>query len=193
LDKLIVDDMTRVESVALDNMWVNGTGSGGQPYGFTNNTSFNQITGCAAGAVTWSEIVGLEQTLLNAFAIQDPANVKFLSSPQTSQALRTTTRIVSSEFPVFLMSDDERMLNYEVVTNPVVSQSLSYSGTPNLSSLFLGQWSTILLGWFGVSHELVVDVFSGAASGLVNLYLFSNVDTGMRHPQSIAQLIGIAG
>ena len=212
INGILMNQGARGMALAEDAAVVNGTGSNNQPQGILNYTSAATkthgathqvaITGAAAATaangnfLTHTDLVECETRLND--ANYGTANAMWFVNAATKGKLKTTTKVASSTFPIYLWdgADNEGPLNgYNARVSqqiPRNSARTSTAPTGNTSAaIFCDPQQILCAHWSGV--DVVVDPYTDSASGYVNITWYRDIDVNLLQPQAFAVIpYGIA-
>ena len=151
-------------------------GAGGlAPLGLLNETGLSAFT--FAGPPTWESIVNFCAEMECCFCA-DQRNVRFASTPAVKAAWKSTTRADGQGG--FILESEGGM--YRADDKPFHSLCLDAASNAVLADrVVLGDFSQLLVGlWGGV--DLVVDPYTNACNGVVNVTANAFADTAVRQP-----------
>ena len=149
---------------------INGTGTGSYPLGILNVTGINTESGVAA----FSDYVNAEASLSTDNALL--GSLGYLMNSALRGTLKTTEKATTTN-GVFVYEADNTINGYSAY----VSNSM-----PNSTAIF-ANFSDILMGfWSGL--DIMVDPYTGSASGTVRVVAMQDYDIAIRHPESICKL-----
>jgi len=183
-DHYVMDDLSKSIALAIDAACLYGTGSGAnQPLGLKGQTGVGVVAGATNGlALNFANAVALETAVAVANAL-DGSPCKYVTNSKVRGSAKQT--LVAAAAGSRMIWDNNEINGYEALaSNQVASTNTKGSGT-NLSDLFFGNWSELLVGEFG-SLDITVDPYSLSTSGLVRVTGIQMVDAGVRHPGSFA-------
>lgn len=186
-ESFIREDQAAVLARAIESAALNGSGSAGQPSGLIQNGLINIVSaGTNGGAPAWTNLVGLETAVATANA--DMGSLGYVIDAAVRGTLKNTPKI-GSTFPVFLW-DDGTVNGYPVgVTNLLPSNLTKGTGT-GLHAAIFGNWNDLIyVYWSGL--DVIVNPYSGDASGTVIITSFQDVDINVRHPQSFSKMLDL--
>lgn len=146
-----------------------GTGSNNQPKGITQ---WSGVGGVIGTGFNRDKALDLESLILDADAA-DLGEIKWLSRGSTRNGLKKKPLV--SNFPIFLVSDTNRMLDYQYLISSKVTAG----------DLFGGIWSTIILGMWSVLEITPNPWGSGFAAGDVVVRALTDVDTFVEYPEAM--------
>ncbi|MTI32811.1 phage major capsid protein [Xanthovirga aplysinae] len=185
VERMVREDLAMAQAIALDKAAITGTGSNNQPKGILSTSGIKEVAGGTNGAApTWSHIVGLETAIATENA--DMGNLGYLTNPQVRGKLKTTERVANSG--QFIWGDNSSPINgYRArVTTQVPSDLTKGTGTA-LSALLFGNWNDLVIAQWG-GLDLVVDPYTLAKKGQIQIVIASFHDIAVRHAQSFAVL-----
>jgi HK97 family phage major capsid protein len=184
IEQLIRMDFATGLALKLEHGAVFGAGDDIEPTGIvTLGTAANPSDiGTHGGALTYAHAVGLETLVATANAAQGRlaylTNSKVRGFAKVTEAFATTGRTIWER--------DNTINGYPAqVTNMVPSTLTKGTSGAVCSALIFGDWSNLLIGMWG-GLDLVVDEFTGAKKGLVQVTASMFADVGVRHPKAFA-------
>jgi HK97 family phage major capsid protein/HK97 family phage prohead protease len=187
IDTFIQRELATVLALEIDRAAINGSGASNQPTGILNQTGVNAVAiATNGGALTRDAIVDLETAISVANA--DEASLRFLTNPKVRGSARKT--LLDAGSGQFLMGGDNMLLGYDtVVTNQMPSDLTKGSGT-GLSGMVFGDFSQLMIGmWSGL--DLVVDPYTHAKKGGLEISCFQDIDIAVRNPAGFAKIVDI--
>lgn len=163
VDGLVINDIARVQAIAIDKGILNGTGSAGQPTGITATAGLttNVIT-----TFTWAMAVQFETDVTTANA--DVATMSYVTTPAVRGSLKGKVKVAG--YPQFMIENDGLNMN----GYPVYPTNQAASAT-----VLFGDWSQTILGEFG-TLDILVDPYTGSSAGTIRVTSFQSVDVGVR-------------
>jgi hypothetical protein len=117
--------------------------------------------------ITYASIATMEASL----AYANIGTVKYVTTPANKATLKTTAKM-TNQAPIW--GDDNTVLGYPAFGVPAANSTQMYMG--DFSKAVIGQWGGI---------EVVVDPYTSAATGLINLTVIGMFDTGVVQPKGI--------
>ena len=170
IENLIRRDLAQSIAIEVENQAINGTGTGSYPLGILNVTGINTESGVAA----FSDFVNAEASLSTDNALL--GSLGYLMNSALRGTLKTTEKATTTN-GVFVYEADNTINGYSAY----VSNSM-----PNSTAIF-ANFSDILMGfWSGL--DIMVDPYTGSASGTVRVVAMQDYDIAIRHPESICKL-----
>ena len=172
IDQLVKSDIAEVMARTLDAAIINGSGSNGQPTGFLNTTGVSTISKVGSD-FAWADAVAFETAFDNSDA---PGTPSWLTNPSVRGILKTRPKI-GSTFPVFLLEGGQ--LN---------GYGLDVSTAFPANTLTFGDYSTIILGEWGILEIEANKYGSTFGAGGIEVRALNMVDVAVRYPQALKKM-----
>ncbi len=165
VEAFVRDDLVAAQAVELDRVYLNGSGTAGEPTGIFNTAGVGTVT--YSGAVVLAKLLTQESDI--AVANADIGSMAWLFSPPSRAKLKAAVAFQNTASPLW---DAQNM----VIGYPAqVSNNL-----PSNKSVF-GVWSDFIAArWAGL--DIVVDPYSLKKSEQIEVTMHQWVDCGIRHP-----------
>jgi HK97 family phage major capsid protein len=184
-------DLLSTIALGIDLAALSGSGSANQPLGIANQAGIGSVIGGVnGGALTIDNLIDLETFVASSNA--DEGAMAYLTNAKAVGTLKklksTTNQYLWTNSPMGQRSGTPGEINgYTVArTNQARSNLTKGTGT-NLSEVFFGDWSQVLVGEWGVVEILPNPYAAGIyEAGGVELRVLQSVDIGVRHAQSFA-------
>lgn len=125
--------------------------------GATGSVTYSALT-----AIDWNDVLAFEASI-GGYAIEEPA---YVMSPAARAALKGIAK--AGTFPVFLCED-----------NMVNGYKVNVSGCVSNDNIFFGDWSKLLLGIWGQGLEIMVNPYTYAKEGDVEIVASICVDAAV--------------
>jgi len=171
VENLVRRDLAQQIAIEVENQAMNGTGTGSYPLGFLNVTGINT----ESGVVAFSDYVNAEAKLSTSNALL--GTLGYLMNSTLRGTLKVTEKSASGTNANFIYEANNTINGYSAY----VSNSM-----PNNTAVF-ANFSDILIGfWSGL--DIMVDPYTGSASGTVRVVAMQDYDVAVRHPESICKL-----
>lgn len=171
IENLVRRDLAQQIAIEVENQAINGTGTASYPLGFLNVTGINTESGYSA----FTDYVNAEAALSTDNALL--GSLGYLMNSALRGTLKTTEKSTSGTTANFIYEADNTINGYSAY----VSNSM-----PNNTAVF-ANFSDILIGfWSGL--DIMVDPYTGSASGTVRVVAMQDYDVAVRHPESICKL-----
>ncbi len=169
-EAMVRADLAAGAGLAIDLAAMQGTGAANQPTGIVNQLGVNSVTIAAAGAPTWAEIVEFETDVESANALA--GNLAFVTTAAVKGSMKVTEKAANTA--QFILSGNAAngfpvRVSTQLATNRII----------------FGNWSSLVIGMWGVL-DLMPDPATNAASGGLVIRAFQDVDIAVRHGQSFA-------
>lgn len=169
IEALVMSDLIRGASLAIDKAAFEGTGAANQPTGITNQTGVNTQTIADVGNVpTFAELVGFETKVAEDNALM--GSLSYVTTPTICGGLKTTPK--DSGSGIFLMENGQ-------------ANGYAVNQTTNITAgtTIFGNFNDVLIGMWGVL-DVMPDEAAKAASGGLVLRVFQDIDIAVRHAES---------
>jgi len=199
IDSLIRDDIMQSIATEIDRAVLHGAG-GVEPTGIIGQTGVTTIALGANGAAFTvangrASMVSLETAVATANA--DGPGMAFLTNAKVRGKLRLIDEGQATNVARWVWqgreNGDGSILDYRAAVSNQVSSIISQGTATTLcSNVFFGQWSDCLIASFNNgATDLVVDPYTLAQNAVVRIVARHWCATALRHPESIAVLLGI--
>lgn len=184
-------DLLTTIALGIDLAALSGAGGGAVPLGVANQAGIGSVIGGVnGGALTIDNLIDLETFVASNNA--DEGSMAYLTNAKAVGTLKklksTTNQYLWTNSPMGQRSGTPGEINgYTCArTNQARSNLTKGTGT-NLSEVFFGDWSQVLVGEWGVVEILPNPYAAGIyEAGGVELRVLQTLDIGVRHPQSFA-------
>ena len=186
IDQLIQNDLARQIGVAIDTASLTGLGSSGQPKGLVNWTGVQTLAmGTNGAALTYAAIVSLME--LSANLNVDPTALAFVTNTKVRAAVQnmldTTNKplgqaVVFQGAPVFF-------------SNTVSSTGTKGTSAGVCSSLFVGDWSSLMIPSWGELTIVSNPYGTSFSAGGIDVRAMMSVDIAPRTPASFGFILDI--
>ena len=171
IENLVRRDLAQQIAIEVENQAINGTGASSYPLGFLNVTGINT----ESGYTTFADYVNAEASLSTDNALL--GSLGYMMNSALRGTLKTTEKSATGTNANFIYEADNTINGYPAY----VSNSM-----PNNTAVF-ANFSDILIGfWSGL--DIMVDPYTGSASGTVRVVAMQDYDVAIRHPESICKL-----
>lgn len=184
-------DLLATIALGIDAAALYGSGSGYQPLGVANQAGIGSVVGGTNGAaITLDNLIDLETSVASQNA--DADNMAYLTNARVVGALKklksSTGQYLWTNSPIGQRSATPGEINgYSVARTNQARSALTKGTGTNLSEIFFGDWSQLLVGEWGVIEILPNPYAAGVyEAGGIELRVLQTVDIGVRHAQSFA-------
>lgn len=169
VENLVRRDLAQQIAIEVENQAINGTGAGSYPLGFLNVTGINT----ESGYTTFADYVNAEAALSTSNALF--GSLGYLMNSALRGTLKTTEK--ASNTAQFVYESDNTINGYSAyVSNSMPANTAVFA---NFSDIMIGFWSGL---------DLMVDPYTGSASGTVRVVAMQDYDVAVRHPESICKI-----
>ncbi|KQV51352.1 phage major capsid protein [Duganella sp. Root336D2] len=191
IDMMARADLLQTLALGIDLAALSGNGAGNMPLGIANQPGVNPIIGGANGAaITLDHLIDMETAVADRNADSD--SMAYLCNARTVGALKklksTTGQYLWTNNPIGQRSGTPGEINgYTVSRSNQVRKNLTKGTGTNLSELFFGDWSQVIVGEWGVV-EILPNLYAPGVyeAGGVELRVLQTVDVGVRHGESFS-------
>jgi HK97 family phage major capsid protein len=187
MEQVLRDDLSASISTELDRVCLHGSGSGAEPQGIRGYTGVGAVEcGDPDGAAPdWGDIVALETEIAQDNA--DVGRLAYITNPKVRSKLRRTLKFGTDNEGTIWGSGPLPLNGYPAYATNQVASNLTKGGGSNLSAIFFGNWTDLIIGlWGSNAVTVIVDPYTGALSGLVRIIALLLADAEIRHPESFA-------
>lgn len=193
IEMLARADMVAQLALAIDLAALSGSGSSAQPTGIANTAGIGSVVGGTnGGAVTIDNLIDLETACTENNAPED--SLAYLCNARTVGALKKL-KSTTGEYLWVTTPDAGRtgtpgeINGYTVARSNQARSNLTKGTGTNLSEIFFGAWSELLIGEWGVL-EVQPNPYAAAVEkqGGVQLRVLQSIDIGVRHAASFATM-----
>lgn len=165
IEQLVRSDLLEGCAVAIDLAILEGDGVKA-PRGLVNHPDINTQSISSAGSPTWAEIVNFETEVETDNALA--GSLSYVTTPAVVGKMKVTAKATNQA--IFLMDPNGQVNGYPV------------RRTTQLTThrIIFGDWSQILVGFWGVL-DIKPDEAKLAASGGLVIRVFQDADVAIRH------------
>jgi HK97 family phage major capsid protein len=189
IDMLARADLLSTLALGIDLAALSGTGASNQPLGVANQPGVNSVIGGANGAaLTIDHLIDMETKVADSNA--DVDSMAYLANAVTVGTLKklkaSTGQYLWTNAPSGQRSGTPGEINgYPVARSNQARKNLTKGTGTNLSELFFGDWSQVIVGEWGVVEILPNPYAPGVyEQGAIELRVMQTIDIGVRHGQS---------
>jgi HK97 family phage major capsid protein len=177
-NEILAAVMTEIDRVALV-----GDPTQHQPEGLLRRTDLPVVwIGPNGGPLTWERVAEMERTV--AAANSRMLNCGWLTNSKVLKALRTIQRAPGLDF--MLPTESDRLLGHPLRSSELVPSNLTKGSGTGLSALLFGDWSEVLVIFWGPGIDIITDGYSMATKGIIRLAVRCEVGIGVRRPECFA-------
>ena len=152
VEAFIIDSLTKEIGYKVEDYLLGKVASGA-----TGSVTYSALT-----AIDWNDVLAFEASI-GGYALEEPA---YVMSPAARAALKGIAK--AGTFPVFLCED-----------NMVNGYKVNVSGCVSNDNIFFGDWSKLLLGIWGQGLEIMVNPYTYAKEGDVEIVASICVDAAV--------------
>lgn len=183
VESLIRNDITNSLAVAIDTAAVNGGGSN-EPTGIlqhsdTTTTAINTN----GGPPTYALLCTVEAAPENSNAAM--GTMQFLTNAKVRKKLRQVEIAANSGLMLFDWRFNT-ILGYPTTVSNIVPSTLTKGSSSICSGIIFGDFSQVLIGYFGPGIDVLVDPYTGGNAGTVRVSALVDVDVNLRHGAALS-------
>ncbi len=185
VEGLVREDLALVHALAWDRAVLHGTGQNSQPTGIYAASGVNAVA--MGGAPTFGKLVDMETEINKDNALL--GTMGWATTPGMAGKMRQTLESTTAGARYIWNGNvlDGEMIGYRAISS---NQCLANLGTgTNEHAMVFGNWADLLIGmWAGM--EILVNPYSKAKQGLVEITSFQMVDIALRRAESFGKATG---
>lgn len=152
IEAFIIDSLTKEIGYKVEDYMLGKVATGA-----TGSVTYSALT-----AIDWADILAFEASI-GGYALENPA---YVMSPAARAALKGIAK--AGTFPVFLCED-----------NKVNGYDVNVSGCVGNNNIYFGDWSKLLLGIWGQGLEIMVNPYTYAKEGDVEIVASICIDAAV--------------
>lgn len=152
IEAFIVDSLTKEIGYKVEDYMLGKVATGA-----TGSVTYSALT-----AIDWADVLAFEASI-GGYALENPA---YVMSPAARAALKGIAK--AGTFPVFLCED-----------NKVNGYDVNVSGCVGNDNIYFGDWSKLLLGIWGNGLEIMVNPYTYAKEGDVEIVASICIDAAV--------------
>lgn len=186
VEAMVQRDFANILGLAIQSVAINGGGTN-EPTGILQTAGIGDVAGGTNGlAPTWAHIVELETDVSVANA--DVGSLAYLTNAKVRGKLKNTEQFSSTNGMPVWQNGSTPLNGYRgAVTNAVPSNLTKGTASGICSAIIFGNFADLLIGMWG-GLDLLVDPYTGGASGTVRLIVHQDVDVAVRHAESFSAM-----
>lgn len=186
VESLLRRDMANQISSAIDSVIIQGGGTN-EPTGVLETTGIGSVAmGTNGGSITYAALVDLVKEVALDNALN--GNLAFVTNSKVIAAMRQTSRQASGIEGNFILNEENTLLGFPVLsTNNTPSDLDKGTSTGVCSAVLFGNWADVIVGFWS-NLEVLVDPYTKADYNLVRIRTVTDIDVGIRHPESFSAI-----
>jgi len=169
VEALIKKDINLVKAIGIDLAAIHGTGSGGQPTGLAGTAGIGSVD---ISSMNWAAAVEFESDIDSGNAMEGALN--FVTTPTVRGTLKS--RAKEEGYPNYIVNENNMMNGYPVMTSNQITAD----------NILFGNWEHLIIAEWGLT-DLIVDPYTGARSGLIQLTIKVMIDIGVRYAAAFSK------
>ncbi|MGL1833041.1 phage major capsid protein [Rhodocyclaceae bacterium SMB388] len=173
------EQLLRAAMSEIDRAALAGSGIDAEPLGLLNNADVGVVSlGTDGGPLTWAKLAEIEDTI--ASANTETTSTSWITNSAVRRKLRNTARGTGLDY--ILTGND--LMGRRAIVSEHMPNNLSKGGGGNLSAAVMGNFTDIIIGFFGPP---AMDVIMHPRNfNEVKITAFVEVGVGVRRVQSFA-------
>jgi HK97 family phage major capsid protein len=188
VEEALVREIGLAIGSAIDAAAIAGTGTN-QPRGILATNGIGAVTlGANGGSITHSKVCELEELVGDAGNVED-SRISFITSPKGKTALRKTFENSTGSSPVWIGRGS--VLGHPAASSTAVPKNLTKGSGSNLTALLAGDFSRLLVGFWGDGLAIIVNPFKNDGAGFIDITVAAWVDMAVLEPSSFAAITDI--
>ncbi len=178
-------------ALALDRALLWGTGTNNEPLGIFNRPVHSVSNGTNGGAVTYAKLVELKTKIKQSNADRR-GGIQWLTNAAVEGKLQVTPRQSGGVEGNFILDQNsDRLLGRAFNTSEQVLSNLTKGSGTGLSGLVVGDFSSMMLGFWGVLEILPNTQGRSYKSGGVEVRAMQTVDANAMYDESFGVMTDI--
>jgi HK97 family phage major capsid protein len=167
VDSIIAGDLAKVIAGAVDVAAINGSGSGGQPFGILQTSGL--IAPFSGASLDYAGVMQFMTTLASANAL-DGKTLGYMTTPTVAALLMQRQRFTSTDTAIWEGNVREgKVAGVRAMSSPNVPAA----------KMLLGDWSQLVIGEWGYL-EITSNPFANFQAGTVGVRAMQSLDIGVR-------------
>lgn len=188
IEEFLRNDLSLKIAEAIDKAALTGNGTN-EPQGIINHSTIPTVEmGENGAALTYAKVLDL----LASIEGYNASATAWVMSPAVAAQLRQTKRDAQATDSRNVVLEPEAIsfLGYPYVVTGLIPLRTKGTSTNKCSSLILGNWADLLIGYWG-ALEVLVNPFESTAfsKGNIQIRLIQSCDIAIRQPNSFARII----
>lgn len=166
-DLVVMNDINRVLSLAVDKAALNGAGSGGEPTGVLNTAGIGAFTGTS---LAWAAILNAEADVANANA--DVETMAYLTTPSVRELLKARGKQTSGVEGNFIwggVTGDNMVNGYRAEVSTQVPSATMIFG--DFAQIVIAEWGEL---------EIALNPYANFTAGITGVRGWATIDIGVR-------------
>lgn len=191
-EMFVREDQSAVVARGVETAALNGQGALGWPTGILQNPQVGVYAiGTNGGAPTWTQLISMASYV--AYFNADVGSLSFVCDALTRGTLQLTLKVSGSTFPIYLWNTEAPefpVAGYPCPVTNLLPQNISKGSASNLHAMIFANWQDLIYAfWSGL--DVIVDPYTSASQGAVNIVALQDFDVNLRHYQSFASCVDI--
>lgn len=172
-EAVVMSDLAADVALAVDSAVINGSGASGQPSGILQTSGIGSVSGAS---LTYDGCLEFQSDILAANALTNIDTCGYVTTTAVAKVLANRQRFTGT---------DATLWQGNIADGSIAGFPAMTSGQMPASHLLFGDWSTLLIGEWGVL-ELMTNPFANFAAGIIGVRAMYTVDIGLRYAASFS-------
>lgn len=189
-EQFVINDLAAISARGIDLACLHGTGANNQPTGIDHTTGIGSVVGGTDGlAPAWSHVVDLETEV--SIDNADEGALAYMTNAKVRGKMKKTliTATYGEDFLWDRKTPEAPVNGYPVYVTNQVSSALSKGSSSSVcSAIFFGNWNDLVIAEWG-TLDIMVNPYTGAKSGTVEVSVLQDIDVAVRHVGSFAAML----
>lgn len=191
-EQFVREDQSAQVARGVETAGLNGQGALGWPTGLLQNPQIGVFPlGTNGGVPTWTQLISMIAYL--GYYNADVGNLSFVCDALIRGTMQLTLKVGGSTFPIYLWNTEAPefpLAGHRCPVTNLLPQNITKGSASNLHAMIFGNWEDMIYAfWSGL--DVIVDPYTAAASGAVNIVSLQDFDVNERHYQSFSNCIDI--
>ena len=190
VEQIVRDDLLNSIAQKIEDVAIEGGGSN-EPTGITGTSGIGSVAiGTNGGVIAWDDIVNLVKEVEVDNAAINGNTLAYLTNPKVKSLMASTAKVASTDSIMLLDSPWNSLYGYDLAITNNVPSDLTKGSLSTASAMIFGDFSQLMMGFFS-TPDILIDPYTGGASGAVRIRVMQECDIAVRHAQSFAACLDI--
>lgn len=188
VENLVRMDLSKVIALAIDLAALSGTGLTVYPKGVAAQDNVGAVAcGTDGAAPTWAKIVQMETEVATDNA--DLGNMAYIVNAKARGFMKSNPKVATYGDRMMWndAAPDTPVNGYKTIVSNQCRATLTKASGTGLSEMFFGNWADLIIGQWG-GLDIIVNPYTGAKQGLVQIVALQDVDICVRHGESFSRI-----
>ena len=190
VEQIVRDDLLNSIAQKIEDVAIEGGGSN-EPTGITGTAGIGSVAiGTNGGDLTWQAITDLVKEVEVDNAAINGDTLAYLTNPKVKSHMASTSKVASTDSVMLLDAPWDNLYGYKLAVTNNVPSDLTKGTLDPASAMIFGDFSQLMMGFFS-TPDILIDPYTGGASGAVRIRVMQECDIAVRHAQSFAACLDI--